>query len=122
LDYLFQHYGLDKATNWFKDFIPTPTYNNLDELFKEIEADLIFYGHNHNASDIQGNSRYVNLGSAGSYHKPEVRLGILNISESKLDLEKFSVHYDDSGLLEEFERKQVPARSIFKKAFENKPN
>jgi len=33
-----------------------------------------------------------------------------------------SVYYDDSDLLEEFERKQVPGRSIFKKAFMNKTN
>jgi len=117
---IFQHYGYDKQTNWFKDFINKPTNKDLDELFKEVNADIIFYGHNHTASDIQGNSRYINLGSAGSYYKPEVRLGILDISQEKLDLEKFSVHYDDIDLLEEFERKQVPGRSIFKKAFINK--
>jgi len=80
----FQHYGIDKQTNWFKDFVQKPASNDLDYLFKEINADFIFYGHNHNASDLQGNSRYVNLGSAGSYNKPEVRIGILDISQEKL--------------------------------------
>jgi len=117
---VFQHYGLDKQTNWFKDFIKEPANNDLDELFKEINADMIFYGHNHIASDIQGNSRYVNLGSAGSYFKPEVRLGILDISKEELVLEKLSVEYDDTGLMEEFDKKQVPAKSIFKNAFPNK--
>jgi len=116
----FQHYGIDKQTNWFKDLIKKTDSNNLEELFNEIDSDFIFYGHNHVASDIQGKSRYVNLGSAGSYSKPEVRLGILEITEGKLELEKLSVYYDDTGLMEEFERKQVPARSIFKNAFKNK--
>jgi len=119
---VFQHYGIDKQTNWFKDFVRKPTSKDLDELFKEVNADFIFYGHNHIASDIQGKSRYVNLGSAGSFNKPEVRLAILDISKEQLALEKLSVYYDDADLLEEFDRKQVPARSIFKRAFVNKTN
>jgi len=115
-----QHYGIDKQTSWFKDFITKPNSNDLDELFKEVNTDFVFYGHNHIASDIQGNSRYVNLGSAGSFYKPEVRLAILDLSQEELVLEKLSVYYDDIGLLEEFDKKQVPGRSIFKNAFKNK--
>lgn len=117
---VFQHYGVDSQTNWFKDFVKKPTSTDLDELFKELDAHMIYYGHNHIASDIQGKSRYVNLGSAGSFYKPEVRVGILDLSKEELVLEKLSVHYDDTALLEEFEKKQVPAREIFKRAFINK--
>jgi len=116
----FQHYGIDKQTNWFKDVLRTPNRSDLDELFKELNSNFVFYGHNHKASDIQGNSRYVNLGSAGSYYKPEVRLGILDLSQEELVLEKHAIRYDDTGLMEEFEKKQVPARSIVKNAFKNK--
>ena len=63
----FQHYGYDAKKNWFKTYIKTPNKMNLDNLFKESDSEIIFYGHNHEASDIEGKSRYVNLGSAGCY-------------------------------------------------------
>jgi len=117
---VFQHYGIEPKSNWFKDFVQKPNNTDLDKLFKELDADMIFYGHNHIASDIQGNSRYVNLGSAGSFNKPAVRVGILDLSQEELVLEKLSVHYDDTALLKEFDKKQVPARELFKRAFMNK--
>lgn len=112
-----QHYGIDKKTNWFKDHIAVPDESDLDRLFDGNNANIIFYGHNHMASDITGNCRYVNLGSAGCFTKAEVRIGILKISETALNLEKLSVPYDDNGFMEEFEIRQVPAREFIKKHF-----
>ena len=113
----FQHYGFDKTLQWFKAHIEHPTATELDILFDEINASYIFYGHNHLASDILGRCRYVNLGSAGCHHLPEVRLGILEHKESKVELTKYSITYDDHGLLAEYERKGVPARDFIKKVF-----
>lgn len=113
----FLHYGYDAEKDWFKSFIKEPSRTALDQLFEEQQSDMIFYGHNHNESDITGKSRYINLGSAGCFNKPEVRLGILEISDDILALEKFSVPYDDNGFMAEFEKRKVPARAFITKAF-----
>jgi len=113
----FQHYGYDPKSDWFKPFIKHPNKMNLDDLFKESTSDIIFYGHNHEASDIQGKRRYVNLGSAGCYVKSQVRVGILEVTTEGLALEKLSVHYEDDGLMEDYEKRDVPAREFITTTF-----
>lgn len=113
----YMHYGYDAESNWFKNHIKYPTALELDEMFNEINSELIFYGHNHLASDIQGKARYVNLGSAGCHSIAEVRLGILEIKQKKWTLEKLSLPYQDNGLMEDFELRKVPAREFITSAF-----
>lgn len=113
----FQHYGIDEKTNWFKEHIENPNAADLNEMFTGINSDIIFYGHNHVASDVNGNSRYVNLGSAGCFNKAEVRIGIMDVLDIELNLLKLSVPYDDDGFMEAFEIRNVPAREFIKKNF-----
>ena len=114
----FQHYGLNKNQNWFKPIIKNPSEPTLDKMFEGVESDIIFYGHQHQPSDIEGRKcRYVNLGSAGCNNKPEVRIGILEISNDSLNLEKTSILYEDNGLMEEFEKRNVPAREFITNVF-----
>lgn len=113
----FLHYGYDPHTNWFKGFIKEPNRDQLNKLFEDIKADVIFYGHYHEDSDIQGDSRYVNLGSAGCYDKAEVRLGILESNQDELHLKKVVEKYNDGSLMQDFEKRQVPARAFIKNNF-----
>jgi len=78
---------------------------------------LIFYGHNHTASDITGKSRYVNLGSAECFNKAEVRIGIIEIRNNEYTLEKLNIPYVDDGFMEAFDIRQVPARDLIRQAF-----
>jgi hypothetical protein len=67
--------------------------------------------------DIQGKNRYVNLGSVGCYDRPEVRIDILDIAPDEISLEKLSVPYNDNGLMEEYDKRRVPARDFITKTF-----
>ena len=113
----FLHYGYDSLSNWFKDFVKNRNEQKFDQLFQEMEADLIFYGHDHAPHDAASQTRYVNLGSAGCYDKPEVRIGVLSLKNSAFELEKLSIPYEDNGLMEEFEAREVPARDFIMKTF-----
>lgn len=86
-------------------------------MFEDVQSDLVFYGHHHESSDIKGRRRYVNLGSAGCYDRAESRIGLIEIQGEKLSLKKESLVYEDKELLEEFERRKVPAREFIKKVF-----
>ena len=113
----FMHYGYDEKEKWFKEFVKKPNREKLDKLFEGIESEFIFYGHNHESSDIIGNSRYVNLGSTGCNTKPEVRIGILEMNTTRTRLEKITEPYDDNGLMEDFEKRKVPARDFIMNNF-----
>ena len=111
------HYAYNTGAGWFKDFIKTPSVEALDKLFIEVDSDIIFYGHNHNASEITGKKRYINLGSSGCNNKAEVRLGIIDIEGDMIKIEKLSVKYDDKGLMKAFENRKVPDREFITKNF-----
>ena len=113
----FRHYGLNKEKNWFKPIVKNPTTKDLDNIFEDVTSEIVFYGHHHESSDKQGRIRYVNLGSAGCYDKPESRIGVLELSDNQIKITKESLNYDDTQLMEEFEIRKVPARNFIKKVF-----
>ncbi len=113
----FQHYGINRRTHWFEAIIKIPDRNQLNRLFAGANAAMIFYGHNHQPSDIRSETRYVNLGSAGCYDRPEVRLGILHVTPKTLRLTKYSVPYEDNGLMEAYDERCVPAKDYIRKNF-----
>ncbi len=61
----FMHYGLEPSGGNFRPFASDATAEDLDEMFASHDADLLFYGHDHGASDVEGRARYVNPGSLG---------------------------------------------------------
>lgn len=113
----FLHYGLNERKTWFYPFIHDPNIESLDQMFDGIEASHIFYGHQHVASDFQGNARYVNLGSAGCYTEAVARVGIMSLENGKVRLAKYAIPYDDRDLFTAFEDRNVPARDFIIKTF-----
>ena len=107
---LFQHYALNEEKNWFKPIEKEPTPNKLDSLFDQLNADMIFYGHQHLESDLKGKTQYINLGSSGCNDKLLARIGILEYKNGSLELTKGSLIYNDTELLQQFELRKVPAR------------
>jgi len=108
----FRHYGLNKEKNWFGTFIKNPTIEGMENLFQNVNAAAIFYGHQHIANHLEGSMKFINLGSAGCWDKSIVRLGILETNKDDFFLKKLFVPYDDDGFIEAFERRKVPARAF----------
>ncbi len=116
----FRHYGLNKEKNWFRQHIKYPSADQLDRMFDDVEADMVFYGHNHISSDLQGRTRYVNLGSSGCFDKAIARIGILNINGDTIELQKEALEYNDHNFLNEYDLRDVPARDFIRKVFLNR--
>ncbi len=113
----FRHYGLNEKQTWFGTYYKNPSKQDLDQLFHDVNATMIFYGHDHHPIDLQGRCRYINLGSAGCYDRAEVRLGILEQTGDETNFKSYSIPYEDNGLMEAFEERAVPARDFITKAF-----
>ena len=107
---LFQHYALDTSGRDFKPHPAQATVADLDQAFKSVEADLIFYGHVHQVVDLTGRARYLNPGALGCspslaacYFEVEFQRGTYTVTHHCLP-------YDHASLLAAFEARKVPGR------------
>lgn len=113
----FLHYSLDASGQDFRPIIPQPAVADLDELFTTYETPLIFYGHHHPYSDLQGRARYLNPGSLGCYQEPVARYCMVDIDAKGWAVAHRSVPYEDRALYLAFEQRAVPERAFIYRAF-----
>ncbi len=114
---LFVHYGLTPSGDDFGPFVPEPRPSDLDALFAGCDADVVFYGHHHGASDLVGSARYVNPGSAGCHTVPLARFVVVGAEQGAYTVEHHAVPYDDSPLWPAFRERAVPAAAFIHRAF-----
>ena len=81
------------------------------------ETPLIFYGHHHPYSDLQGRARYLNPGSLGCYQQAVARYCLVDIGPEGWSVTHHSVSYDDRALYLAFEGRGVPERAFIYRAF-----
>jgi putative phosphoesterase len=114
----FVHYGLTAGMNSFIDVIRTdPTPQDLDEIFRHFDSDLLFYGHSHPFSDVQGRARYINPGALGCFYRPLARYCVLEFRPGGFRVTYKAVPYDDTELQAEYDRRDVPARRFILREF-----
>lgn len=115
---MFLHYALNKMRRGYLPYIEDPDPSSLDKLFEDVEADIIFYGHDHRESDITGRARYLNPGSLGCHSEAIARYIILEIDEdSEYRVTRCMVPYDDYSVFEELETRKVPDRETILRCF-----
>jgi putative phosphoesterase len=113
----FLHYQLNKSGDDFVPVIRHPEVGDLDQLFAIQCSDLLFFGHDHDASDLHGKQRYINPGSAGCSSRSCARYVVVDYSSGEFTIDHRQVPYDDIELYCEFEKRQVPERKFIYQAF-----
>ncbi|MCY3773256.1 MAG: metallophosphoesterase family protein [Gemmatimonadetes bacterium] len=113
----FLHYGLTESRRNFVQIIRDPAPAELDDLFGNLDSDIVFYGHHHPSSDMVSKARYINPGSLGCHTRPTARFAVLECREKRYNLEVRGVSYDDGILFREFEKRNVPEREFIYRAF-----
>lgn len=113
----FLHYGLDSSGQRFKPVIQHASTTELDMIFPLSSPDIIFYGHDHNESDLKGRARYINPGSLGCCQNSVARYCVVEFRQGIYKIENRSVPYDRSELFKEFERRRVPERDFICRTF-----
>jgi predicted phosphodiesterase len=112
----FTHYPRDPDGGGFAPILTDPGSDALDRLFITPEADVIFYGHYHPASDVQGRARYVNPGSLGCDREALARFAILDIAADGMrDLRVFAVPYDPSDYFRQLREREVAEREFIER-------
>ncbi|MDW3650784.1 MAG: YfcE family phosphodiesterase [Bacteroidia bacterium] len=116
----FLHYAL-KENGWdFKSIAKDPDEKSMDEVFAEVDANLILFGHHHIYHYFKTQKEYFNPGSAGCWNKPIARLAILQLKEGELDLKRVFSPYKDGDLMKAFDDRKVPSRDFIRKVFINR--
>jgi predicted phosphodiesterase len=112
------HYRRGESTNGFVPIIRDPSPSDLDTLFADVDAPLVWYGHRHPRSDIAGRARYVNPGSLGCSPDGLARYAILRIDDDGgYEIEHRAAPYDPGDVYVQFEARDVPAREKILKIF-----
>ena len=113
----FLHYGLRESGSEFASVVKDPTADDLERMYARYGSDIVFYGHQHTASDLSGRARYVSLAAAGCSVEPVARFVILTCAGQGCTLEQHAAPYDDADLFREFERRGVPERELIRRVF-----
>jgi predicted phosphodiesterase len=113
----FVHYGYTESRKEFIGVVRNPNGIDLDEMFAEFRAEILFFGHDHSPTDGIGKARYINPGSLGCCSQALARYTVATIVETQVDIQHCSVSYDDKELYEAFEDRKVPERDFIYKVF-----
>jgi len=110
------HYA-DKGNGAF-DYVAHPSSDDLLRLYEAVEGDVIVFGHDHQECDLTVEGRrFLNPGSVGCHEKAEARALVIESVDGTVRVEKITVPYDDTALLEDFENRQVPERDFILRTF-----
>ena len=86
---------------------------NIIELFKDKDADLIAFGHNHQMHLYDDNKTiYFNPGAVGLNNGAHAVYGIVTINDNEFSIERIKLPYDNEEYLQGFDEKQVPAKQL----------
>lgn len=102
----------------FMAIVANPTGRDLDRLFQDHPADLLFYGHHHPRSDLTGHARYVNPGATGCGPIPVARYALATVRpDGEIDVVLCQAPYDRTALLADLDTRGVPARNVIRSIF-----
>ena len=111
------HYAMD-ANNWYvapKQY----DYSHLCDIFGDVDADIIIFGHEHKGCVINGDKWHINPGSLGcpGRDKNIARAGLLRVGENDVIYSEMRIAYDVAKTLEDIENLNFPAMDEIKRIF-----
>lgn len=116
--FAFLHYPRDRFDRGFVDIVLEPAPDELDELFTDVRAETIFYGHHHPAADHTGRARYINPGSLGCGPESVARFTVVDLDRNDgLTIHHDAVPYDRSPLHAALVNRDLPDHEFLRSAF-----
>jgi putative phosphoesterase len=114
---VFVHYGLIPSKDDFAGVVRNPNKATMDRVFDGFIANIVFFGHDHSPSTIEGKAKYINPGSLGCSKEASARFIIAEYDDTQVKIQHHSVGYEDKELYEAFEDRKVPEREFIYKVF-----
>lgn len=117
ITFVFIHYA--RKNDKFIYINEERTVEKLDEMFNGMDANVIFYGHEHDLiqKKLEGSSTYICVGSSGCSKDEYTYYTILNIEDGKYSIEKVELKYDREKFIETFSMMNYPDKDFISKVF-----
>lgn len=112
------HYCMNEEGHYIR-FKKNPSPEDLKEMFSDVDADIILYGHDHARTICKADKFYINVGSLGC-PIPDgniARAGILTLENGRAEVEPLDIRYDVTSVLDMIDRLDYPAGDVVKKYF-----
>ena len=92
--YAFYPYPVTVDQYLFKMIVVPPTADKFDEIFADVDADAVFFGHKHEPCDIVGQRLYVDIGSVGCHPDPLARAIVIEYDDTSWRYRRVCAPYD----------------------------
>lgn len=111
------HYAIDE-NNHYLTLGRNPELKEVEKAFKDISADVILYGHEHQKSFLEGDKLFINCGALGCPGRDLnlARAGLLMVDDD-ITFSEIEVEYDVAKVLADMDRFNYPDKTIIKKIF-----
>lgn len=114
---LFLHYPRRRGRREFAEIVRRSAVADLDRLFAAYDADLICFGHTHEAVNEKGRSHYLNPGALGCGPEAAAHYAIVTIADGRYQVSRHAVPYDDRPLFRAYVKRGVPERRFLARVF-----
>ena len=96
-----------------------PTYEDLDALYADIDADIIIYGHEHEPSLIKGKRIFINSGSLGcsNYNPGLAKMVLLTLDNKTHHIEEYFEPYDVEQVRQDINNINLPDGEFINRVF-----
>lgn len=114
-----QHYAMD-YDNLYVNFTSEPNPEIIAQLFEDVSADVVIYGHAHAPYVCQKDGKwFFNAGSVGcpGRSKDVAHAGVLTLTADELRFELLEVSYDVAQVVAEIDRLKYPDWNTIKEVF-----
>lgn len=102
---VFCHYAMHDG-KFYRPVI-NPDVRQLDEMFDYIDAEVIFFGHEHHPLTVVGKKMYVDIGSLGCNGEGVAKGTILTASKDGLKIEDVRLPYDSQALFDAMSERKI---------------
>lgn len=112
------HYSMNEKYKCV-NYISSPKGEDLEKMFKNINSDIIIYGHDHKRCITNYNGKlYINVGSLGcpSKDKNIARAGIL-ILDDEIKVQLIDLEYNVKKVVNKIDELNYPSKDEIKKYF-----
>jgi len=113
----FTHYSTKKGRFVYSN--QPRTSQVLDDLFSEVQADLILYGHEHEKVHqvVKGRAEYICLGSSACSKKQDAHYSLVTYDHETYTLEEKRVAYDFESFYAILRAVDFPEKAMIMKSF-----
>lgn len=92
----------------FVPYYDDPAPSALDEYYRDVEGDVLLFGHTHRSLDVSGLKRYLNPGPVGAQNRGISEFMRIDLRDDGFSVHKLRAPYDRQKIIRDLKSREVP--------------